>query len=255
MRISTFKAVQAMISTNWGWEYHGCCFSFTLRIATYNVWWEIYADKRAKLSNSGNLWIVNGSYASEGNKKTILLCNRWRWSSSQCTNQMVEYIQLELQEPRRFGNDIVLYSHRQHHNDTIINRRMQEDFYNNICTSHFICNVWKGYSRFACERELRTEQKLQYFDPYSYGRQRCVFLVLLMLNRRPWGPLFWVLAFFTASYQQLLWSPNSLGQVWLFHPRDPFRLLAIGMCHFLRVHHFVMACLLGPKVKIQQLLA
>ena len=36
------------------------------------------------------------------------------------------------------------------------------------------------------------------------------------------------------------------------HPRDLFRLLAIGMCHFLPVHHFVMACLLGPKVKMQQ---
>ena len=162
-----------------------------------------------------------------------------------------------------------------------------------------------------------------------------------MLNRRPWGPLCWVMDFFTASYQQLLWSPNSievpegpLDRVWLslphlvynfvrsltgtgtvltsvltvlynsstptrsptrslkthvwssssgnnchavhrslssgasvyecimgftlshfisqIHPRDLFRLLAIGMCHFLPVHHFVMACLLGPKVKIQQ---
>ena len=156
-----------------------------------------------------------------------------------------------------------------------------------------------------------------------------------MLNRRPWGPLCWVLAFFTASYQQLLWSPNSigvpegsLGRVWLslphliinsisnchlisvltelynsstptrlptrslewhdwssssgnnchavhrslssgasvyecimgftlshfisqIHPRDLFWLVAIGMCHFLPVHHFVMACLLGLKVKIQ----
>ena len=158
-----------------------------------------------------------------------------------------------------------------------------------------------------------------------------------MLNRRPRGPLCWVMAFFNASYQQLLWSPNSirvpegpLARVWLFyhissitlsptvtatvtwllswlinsstptrsptrslewhdwssasgnnfhavhrslsssasvyecimgftlshfisqiHPRDLFRLLAIGMCHFLPVHHFVMACLLGPKVKIQ----
>ena len=36
----------------------------------------------------------------------------------------------------------------------------------------------KGYSGFACERELETEQKLQYFDTHSYGRQRCVFLVL-----------------------------------------------------------------------------
>ena len=43
------------------------------------------------------------------------------------------------------------------------------------------------YSRYACERELETEQKLQYFNPHSYGRQRCVFLVLLMLNQRPWA--------------------------------------------------------------------
>ena len=120
----------------------------------------------------------------------------------------------------------VLYRHLQHHNDTINNRRTQEDFLNNIFTSHFIAWVRKGLSRFACERELETEQKLQYFEPYSYNRQRCVFLVLLMLNRRPWGPLCWVLAFFTASYQQLLWSPNSIGvpeahlcRVWLSLPQ------------------------------------
>ena len=29
-----------------------------------------------------------------------------------------------------------------------------------------------------CERELETEQRLQYIDPHSYGHQRCVFLVL-----------------------------------------------------------------------------
>ena len=55
----------------------------------------------------------------------------------------------------------------------------------------------------------RTE--LKYFDPDSYGRQRCVFLVLLMLNRRPWGPLCWVLAFFTVFYQHLLWTPTRQG--------------------------------------------
>ena len=159
-----------------------------------------------------------------------------------------------------------------------------------------------------------------------------------MLNRRPWGPLYWVLAFFTASYQQLLWSPNSIGvpegpfgRVWLslphlaysdrnstqllcldccvltelynsstptrsptcslkshfwssssgnnchtvhrslssraslcsgtvgpspcpilsalICPRDLFRLLAIGMCHFLPVHHLGMAFLVGSKGK------
>ena len=68
----------------------------------------------------------------------------------------------------------------------------------------------------------RTE--LQYIDPHSYGHQRCVFLVLLMLNQRPWGPLCWVMAFFTASYQQLLWTPTQsgapshFGLVWLSLP-------------------------------------
>ena len=52
----------------------------------------------------------------------------------------------------------------------------------------------KGYSRFACEKELETEQKQQYFDPHSYGRQHCVFLVLQMLNQRPWAhsPGWWL---------------------------------------------------------------
>ena len=34
--------------------------------------------------------------------------------------------------------------------------------------------------------------------------------------------------------------------------RDFFRLLAIGICHFLPVHHFGMAYLPGSMVKIQQ---
>ena len=53
--------------------------------------------------------------------------------------------------------------------------------------------------------------ELKYFDPNFYGRQHCVFLVLLMLNQRPWDPLCWVLAFFTASYQHLLWTPIHQG--------------------------------------------
>ena len=91
----------------------------------------------------------------------------------------------------------------QYHNDTII--KTQEDFFRELCTFHFICNVcvWEGAGD-------RTE--LQYIDPHSYGRQRCVFLVLLMLNRRPGGSAFcWVLAFSTTSYQQLLWTPTQSG--------------------------------------------
>ena len=101
-------------------------------------------------------------------------------------------------------------TYMQNHNDTMI-KQTQEDFFIKIYTSHFIARVRKGYSRFACEREKETKQKLQYFDLHSYGRQRCVFLVLLMFNRRPRGPLCWVMAFFIASYQQLIWTPTHQG--------------------------------------------
>ena len=77
----------------------------------------------------------------------------------------------------------LLYSHLQHHNDTII--KTQEDFFINIYTSHFICKVRKGCSRFACERVLETEQKLQYFDLTVMTVTLCLSL-FLMLNRRPW---------------------------------------------------------------------
>ena len=53
----------------------------------------------------------------------------------------------------------------------------------------------------------------------------CLSCSLGLLNRRPWSPLCWILAFFTASYQHLLWTPNSigvpegpLGRVWLSLP-------------------------------------
>ena len=51
----------------------------------------------------------------------------------------------------------------------------------------------------------------------------------------------WTVGFFTLSH---FISQIRLG--------DLFRLLAIGMWHFLPVHHFGMARLPGPKVKIQQ---
>ena len=59
---------------------------------------------------------------------------------------------------------IHIYIYMQHHNGTI-NKQTQEDFFRKICTSHCIESVRKGYSRFYGERELETEQKLQYFDP------------------------------------------------------------------------------------------
>ena len=68
----------------------------------------------------------------------------------------------------------------------------------------------------------RTE--LQYIDPHSYDHQRCVFLVLLMLNQRPGGSAFcWVLAFSTTSSHQRVSETTGgpegpFGREWLSLP-------------------------------------
>ena len=84
--------------------------------------------------------------------------------------------------------------------------------------------VRKGYSRFACERELGTEQKLQYFDLHSYGRQtsfsfsRCSTGGPGVHSARCWLSLLHLIG-------NVLWSPNSIGvpevpfgRVWLYLP-------------------------------------
>ena len=92
---------------------------------------------------------------------------------------------------------ILLYCHLQHHKR-----------HNNKDAGRLYCKgskrlwgvlLWEGAGDW-------TEAAI--FCPHSYGRQRCVFLVLLMLNQRPRGPLCWVLDFFIASYQQLPWTPT-----------------------------------------------
>ena len=98
----------------------------------------------------------------------------------------------------------------QNHNDKI-NKQTQEYFFIKICTSHFIVRVRKGLLKVCVWEGAGDRTETAIFWPHSYGRQCCVFLVLLMLNRRPWGPLCWVMVFFTASYQQLLWPQLNWG--------------------------------------------
>ena len=107
------------------------------------------------------------------------------------------------------------------HNDTIINT--QEDFFRKIFTSHFIVRVRKGYSRFACERELETEQKLQYFDPIVMAVS-VVFLVSWCSTGGPaaqlsagwWLSLLHLISIFSGP--QLIRAPSSFGLMWLFLP-------------------------------------
>ena len=126
-----------------------------------------------------------------------------------------------------------LYKHicmRNHINDTIMTR--SDTILLEKYATHFIWKgcVWEGVGD-------RTE--LQHIDPHSYGHQR-FFPVLLgcstggpgpssllgavlstasflhlsdlktLIDREPEGSLCWVLAFSTASFHQLVWSPNCL---------------------------------------------
>ena len=117
---------------------------------------------------------------------------------------------------------LLLYSHMPYHKDTII--KTKEYFFINICTSHFIVRVRKGLLKVCVWEGVGDRTETAVFWPqHSYGRQRCVFLVLLMLNRWPRGPLCWVMAFFTASYQHLLWTPTHQG------PNGPFGLMWLSL--------------------------
>ena len=49
----------------------------------------------------------------------------------------------------------------------------------------------------------------------------------------PWGPLCWVVAFFIASYQDLLWTPAHPG------PNGPFGLMWLSLPHL--VYNFVQS--------------
>ena len=70
---------------------------------------------------------------------------------------------------------------------------------------------------------METEQKLQYFDPHSYGRQRCFFLVLQ--GCLTGDPEAHSAGWSATSHQQLLCTPTQSGT-----PR-PFGLVWLSLPH------------------------
>ena len=91
-------------------------------------------------------------------------------------------------------------------------QQTQEDFFSkNIYLSLYCKGSKRGYSRFACERELEIEQKLQYFDPKLMAVNVVSFSFSWAAQPEAQGPLCWATAFFIASYQHLLWTPTHEG--------------------------------------------
>ena len=151
------------------------------------------------------------------------------------------------------------YTCRMNHNDIMI-RDERRLLLKNICTSNFICKVRKGCMGFYCERELETEQKLQYFDPHSYSRQRCVFLVLQGCSTGGPGSqsasFFYYVLFSNFSGPQLNRGPRA-SLAWCdfpYHISSITRLISNCNCLtsvLTELYNSSMAFLAGSKVKIQ----
>ena len=117
----------------------------------------------------------------------------------------------------------VLYSHMQYHNDTIIKDEWRLLY--KICTSHFIVRVRKGLLVVFVREGAGDRTETAIFWPLLlWPSTLCLSRSTGLLNRRPRGPLCWMMAFFTASYQHLLWTPiqseapSPFGLVWLSLP-------------------------------------
>ena len=89
---------------------------------------------------------------------------------------------------------------------------------------YFIVRVRKGLLRVLLWEGVGDRTKTAIYWPHSNGHQRCVFLILLMFNRRPGGSAFcWLLAFSTTScYQRVSETyggpEGSFGREWLSLP-------------------------------------
>ena len=90
-------------------------------------------------------------------------------------------------------------------------------------TSHFIANVRKGCSRFACERVQETEHKLYILTPLLWP-SRCVFLVLLDAQPEVLGSTagcwlsLWPLISIFSGPQTPSGVSSPIGLVWLSLP-------------------------------------
>ena len=124
---------------------------------------------------------------------------------------------------------IMLYTHLQHDNDSINKQTHAGRLLYKYMYLSLYCKGSKRVTQGLRVRGSWRSNITAIFWPSLLWPSCCVFLVLLMLNRRSRGPHCWVMASITASYQQLLWSPNSirvpegpLGRVWFYLPHLVF---------------------------------
>ena len=107
------------------------------------------------------------------------------------------------------------------HTDAMINRHRKTSLTKYLPLT-LLQGLENGYSRFACESVLETEHNWNILTPNLWS-SRCVFLVLLILNRSPgvhsagcWLSLLHLISIF--SEPQFIRAPSPFGLAWLSLP-------------------------------------
>ena len=114
--------------------------------------------------------------------------------------------------------------------------------YKNIFISHFMQGVEKVVWGFTVRGSWRPNINCYILTPILWPATLGLSLSS-GAQPEPWSPLCWVLAFFTASYQHLLWTPTHQG------PNGLFGLMWLSLPHLvsncLQLHWLVeLNCLL-----------
>ena len=88
----------------------------------------------------------------------------------------------------------------------------QEDFFNNNFTSYFICKGTKGLLKGLRVRgSWRPNRNCNILTSTLMAVNVVSFSFSRAAQPEALGPLYWVMASFTASYQHLLWTPTHQG--------------------------------------------
>ena len=116
--------------------------------------------------------------------------------------------------------------------------KTQEDFFRNNIYLSLYCKGWKRVTQGLRVRgSCRPNITAIFWPPLLWPSTLCLSRSPERLNRRPRGRLCWMMAFFTASYQQLLWSPNSIRV-----PEGPFGRVCLSLPHLIYNSHSSSNC-------------
>ena len=110
------------------------------------------------------------------------------------------------------------------HTDAMNNRRAKNSLTKYLPLTLFV-RVWKGLLKVCVWEGAGDWTELKYFDPKVMAVSGVSFSFSRAAQPEAQGPICWVMAFFIASYQHLLWTPTHQG------PNGPFGLMWLSLPH------------------------